>query len=208
MEVFCRMPPIIARSFQFTPAETRQSIPFIFIRTIESQNQSEAQASYHEQISMDSLDSEQHFGPLTRITPVSTPQSKKSALLRMKLKFMRGCHQLRESEEENKHLKRVIEKAHDDANPIGQFDVDEDNEGNDDGSNVNMDLSHMIINELSTLVDTDPQQRRFSTELSEICYCIQTVSPAASRILREVLPLPSYQSIANEAQKESRSEVV
>jgi hypothetical protein len=28
--------------------------------------------------------------------------------------------------------------------------VDEDDEGDDDGSNVNMDLSHMIINEFST----------------------------------------------------------
>jgi hypothetical protein len=125
----------------------------------------------------------------------------------MKLKFMRARYQLRQSEGENKHLKYVIEKAHDYVNPIGQLDVDEDDEGDDDSSNINMDLSHTIINELNTLVDTDPQQRRFSTELYEICYCIQTVSPAAYRILCEVLPLPSYQSITDGAQKESRSEV-
>jgi hypothetical protein len=153
---------------------------------------------------MHSLDSEENLGRVTRTAPVSTPQSKTLAPLRMKLKFMRARHQLRQSEEENKHLKHVIEKAHDYPTPIGDLHVDEDD---DDGSNINIDLSHMTINELSTVIDTDLQQRRFSTERYKVCYCIQTVNPAAYRILCEVLPLPSYQSITNGTQKESRSEI-
>jgi hypothetical protein len=186
------MPSIVVPCFQFTSTETLQSNTFTFIRTIESQNQSDAQPSDHEQISMHLLDSEQNLGPVTKTTPVSTPQSKTSALLRMKLKFMRARHQLRQSEDENKHLKHMGEKAHDYTNPIGQLDVDEDNEDDDDGSNVNMDLPHMTINEFSILFDIDPQQRRFSIERYEICYCIQIVSPAAYRILCEVFPLTSY----------------
>jgi hypothetical protein len=72
-EVFRRMPSIVARSFQFTPAETLQSSTFTFIPTIERQNQSDAQLSDHEQISMHSLDSEQNLEPVTRTTSISTP---------------------------------------------------------------------------------------------------------------------------------------
>jgi hypothetical protein len=113
------MPSIVARSFQFTPAETRESSMFTFITTIERQNQSDAQPSDHEQISMHPLGSEENLGPVTRTISVSTPQSKTSARLRMKLKFMRTRHQFRQSEEENKHIKRVIEKTHDYENLIG-----------------------------------------------------------------------------------------
>jgi hypothetical protein len=61
---------------------------------------------------MDFLDSEENLGPVTRTTPISTPQSKTSALLRMTMKFMGARHQFRQSEEENKYIKRITEKAH------------------------------------------------------------------------------------------------
>jgi hypothetical protein len=207
-EVFLRMPSMVARSFQFISTETFQSSPFTFIPKQELEDQSEAQSSDQEEISMHFPDSVENFEPVRKSAPISPPPSKTTALLRMKMKFMRARHQLRQAEDENKHLKRVIEKAHDSANPIGQLDVDEDDEeeDDDDRSNINVDLSHAIIHELSTLVDIAPRQRRFSPELYKICSCIQTVSPAAYRILREVLPLPSYQAIDH--QWRSRRELI
>jgi hypothetical protein len=193
-EEFRRMPSIVARSFQFTPAETLQFRTFAFNPAIERQIQSDAQPSDHEQISTDLLHLEENLGSVTGTTQISNHPSKTSALLRMKMKFMRARHQLPQSEEENKHLKCVIEKAHDSANPIGQLDVDEDNEDDEDASNINMDLSHAIIHELAILLDIEPQQRRFSTELYQICSCIQTVSPAAYRDPARSPPLAKLSS--------------
>jgi hypothetical protein len=198
------MPARVARSFQFIPAESFQSYPFSSIQKIQLEDQSKAETSDPEKIFTHFIGSAENIEPVRKSTLKSHPQPKTSALLMMKMKFMRARRQLRQSEEEIKHLKHVIERAHDSANPIGQIDVDEDDEDSD-SSDITVDLSRMIIEELSTLLVIDPQQRRFSTELYKICSCVQTVSPAAYRILREILPLPSYQSINHQwrAKRES-----
>jgi hypothetical protein len=93
-EVFLRMPTMVARSFQFIPAETFQSSPFTFIPKQELEDQSEAQTSDQEEISMRFPDSVENFEPVRKSTPISPPPSKTTALLRMKMKFMRARHQL------------------------------------------------------------------------------------------------------------------
>jgi hypothetical protein len=111
-------------------------------------------------------DSPENHERVRKSGSISAPRPKTPALLRMKMKFMRERRWLRRSEEENKHLKHVIEKARDSANLIGQLDIDEDDEDDDPCRwSTNMSSSRVIINELSTFLDIDAKKRRFSIEL-------------------------------------------
>jgi hypothetical protein len=123
------MPSMVARSFQFIPAETFQSSPFTFIPKQELEDQSEAKTSDQEEISMRFPDSVEIFEPVRKSTPLSPPPSKPTALLRMKMKFMRARHQLRQAEDENKHLKHYQEQVLKDYTKFGNYPAMDANRG-------------------------------------------------------------------------------